>query len=140
LARKVIRGVGQLGRTTEREIENEVNTMLQLAQSSHENIVEILGHGSLGQYTASYFIDMEYCDITLDDYIYGKETSVHLLRDYSKAVEDKTLSFYIFTIMQQIIRGLMFIHDHDKVHRDLKPKNSMPGVHATADIQSYFRH
>lgn len=113
--------------------------MLSLRQKvAHENIVEILLHGSLGQHTASYFIDMEYCDINLDEYIYGKKTSILHLQDYAASIEDKSISFSICALIQQILSGLVFIHRLNKVHRDLKPQNSIL-LSLSTDVQ-YYTH
>jgi serine/threonine protein kinase len=110
---------------TEAEITNEVKVMMSLESRKHENIVKILGHGSLGVYTASYFIDMEYCDINLEEYIQGSARPCLGLYEYRAAKLNKDLPWLICAIMQQILRGVIFIHQSGKVHRDLKPRNGM---------------
>ena len=99
--------------------------MQSLQTKPHNHIVEILGHSSLGKHTASYFIDMEYCDLNLSEYMRGKGPLVNNLLDYETAIRDRQISFFIIAIIQEILSGLIFIHSHDKVHRDLKPQNSM---------------
>jgi len=107
---------------SEAEIENEIEVMEKFRTSTHEHIIEILRHGDIG--TKHYFIDMEYCDIDLDQYIRGV-IQIDSLMGYQKAITDGYLSFYICAILQQLISGLVFIHrKHRTVHRDLKPKNS----------------
>jgi len=112
----------------QKEIENEVKVMLNLQW--HQNIVQILGHGSFGELSGLYFIDMEYCDCNLHEYIQGtpEALSIPVLYKYSKAMEEGHLSFVICAIIQQILSGLDFIHRLDKVHRDLKPKNSKVAI------------
>src|SRR5271169_6813535 len=99
----------------------EVEVMSGLTPRAHNHIIEILDHGSLGEHTASYFIDMEYCDINLDEYIRGVRTSIRGLMDYAKAIEQEQQSFIVCSILQQLISGLVFLHNQGKVHRDLKP-------------------
>ena len=122
----MLRGVGRDGIISEADIANEVEVMMSLRPYSHENIIEILDHGSLGEHTNLYFIDMEHCDINLSEYIHGKRCGVHGLKDFAEWINIGEVSFLICAIVQQIVRGLMFLHGHDKVHRDLKPENSMP--------------
>ena len=104
---------------------NEVNVMQDFRPKSHNHIVEILGHGSLGELAGEYYIDMEYCEINLDQYLYGKAPPVINLLEYKTAIEEGYLELFIFAIMQELLKGLEFIHSHRKVHRDLKPQNSM---------------
>jgi serine/threonine protein kinase len=98
--------------------------MQSFQTTPHNHIVAILGHGSLGLHTASYFIDMEYCDLSLEQYLRGQGSSVNNLLDYETANHDGHLSLFTCAIMQELLSGLIFIHMHDKVHRDLKPANS----------------
>lgn len=104
---------------------NEVNVMLSFRPNLHNHIVEILGHGSLGEHTGAYYIDMEYCEINLDQYLHGKGPPVINLVDCKTAIEEGYLELFVFAIMQELLKGLEFIHSHGKVHRDLKPQNSM---------------
>lgn len=98
---------------------------MNLEAGQHDHIVKILGHGSLGIHTGSYFIDLEYCDINLEEYIRGSTRPCFGLYVYQEAQEDGHLPLIICAIMQQILSGLTFIHEKGKVHRDLKPRNSM---------------
>lgn len=76
---------------SEAEIENEIEVMEKFRTNTHEHIIEILRHGDLG--TEHYFIDMEYCNIHLDQYIRG-DIYINSLMDYQKAIADCYL-FYI---------------------------------------------
>jgi serine/threonine protein kinase len=95
-----------------------------LCRGSHDNIIAIYNHGRLAPPHAFYFIDMELCDINLEEYIYCKRTGVLGLMEWDKAIADGHGVFLICGIMQQILSGLQFIHDHGEVHRDLNPQNS----------------
>lgn len=100
------------------------------ANGGHRNIVTILDHGVLPS-SDYYFIDMEFCELNLGDYIDGKyptfdEGDTQPSRNLEFVPKDSSLNLRmqnIWTIMSEITDGLMFIHDHQFVHRDLKPRN-----------------
>jgi serine/threonine protein kinase len=86
-------------------------------------------------YRSFHFIDMELCDLNLDDYIRDPESRCVLLAENREATTpcckfvSKDAPFHfkaqnIWAIMSDIANGLVAIHDKDLVHRDLKPKNS----------------
>lgn len=62
-----------------------------------------------------FYIDMEYCESTLEQ----------LLDDHRTAglLERVALSY---PIMWDIAAGVAFIHEQCEIHRDLKPRNSIP--------------
>lgn len=80
------------------------------------NIVQVVRHGWLAPFKSHYYFDMEFCDETLDHYIafppFSREEIpvMHLLARSLPIIID-------------IAGGLKFIHGHNQVHRDLKPKN-----------------
>ena len=97
------------------DILNEFRTIEQLCkQSSHENIVAVYRYDRLGDW---YYIDMELCEFNLEQYIYDFDTA-----DRTLPVLNMTT---VLKIMQEVSRGLAFIHESRKVHRDIKPQNSM---------------
>jgi hypothetical protein len=70
--------------------------MMTLRPKVQEHIVEILGHGSLGEHTESYFIDMEYCECNLDEYIRGmprSEIPIPALMTYATAIKEDIYPF-----------------------------------------------
>ena len=87
----------------------------------------------------AYFIDMEYCDLDLDQYIH-RDKHVDSLMNYKMANNEGHLAFHICAILQQLLCGLEFIHSNRKVHRDLKPKNSKTYMLPTDQSQFYIRH
>jgi serine/threonine protein kinase len=96
---------------------------MRLQSGQHDNIVKILRHESFGPHTGAYFIDLQYCDINLDEYIRGSRPPCLALYNYLEAKENDDLPLIICGIIQQVLNGLIFIHEKGQVHRDLKPMN-----------------
>lgn len=65
-ARKLIRPFGFV---TDEDLQNELNAINRICTQNHRNIVNILRHDHV-QNSPFYYIDMQFCDINLDDYIY----------------------------------------------------------------------
>ena len=104
-ARKLVRLTTEI----RRDIKNEVRAITKLfGEETHKNIVSIL---KFGEFTNSpyYFIDMELCDATLEDYIYVK-----LL---CSAIRPDSVS-YPWEVIGDIASGLEFIHSRNLVHRN----------------------
>jgi len=97
---------------TQVEIQNELRAVTKLCRGNPRHLVGVHGQGQL-QDSPYYFIDMELCDINLEEYIYGRQ-----------ALHDPCDTRKIWSIMAQITDGLTFIHNQNEVHRDLKPTNS----------------
>ena len=64
------------------------------------------------QFEGWYFIDMELCDFNLQQYIYEPDTLNGI-----PTLDMRTM----LKIMRDVSRGLAFIHENKKIHRDLKP-------------------
>jgi len=125
-----VRVIGQISRA---DLENEARNIATLTKIGiHNNIITIMDHGWIKDY---YFIDMELCDLTLNDYIqYFKAESGLLTFDVESSASpvfvQKNCSalmrmINIWTIGIHVARGIDFLHKHDQVHRDLKPRNGM---------------
>ena len=94
------------------DISNELRTIDKLCkQNSHENIVAVYRYGQLGDWC---YIDMELWEFNLDQYI------AHTAKWSLPTLDTKIL----LKIMQDVSRGLAFIHENNTVHRDIKPENS----------------
>jgi hypothetical protein len=66
-ARKIVRRFGPI---TEADIENEADAVSKLCTSPQcQYVVEVLKHGWLTNEHTMYFIDMEYCIQTLEEFI-----------------------------------------------------------------------
>jgi serine/threonine protein kinase len=125
-ARKLIRPFATL---TKQDVENEARAITKLCVQGHENIVKVYGHEHL-KGSGYYAIDMEYCDLTLADYIRGNQELVvrtyELLDAEGDLISDEKLLKWhdLVQIMKDIVKGLNFIHSNREIHRDLKPRNS----------------
>ena len=108
------------------DLTNEIRAIDKLCAGKHPNLVHVQRHNWLKD-SPYYAIDMEFCDLTLEEYIRGdrelvcKKSAIYSLKDNEAAVKWLEIS----KIMQDITKGLSFIHGCEEVHRDLKPKNSM---------------
>jgi len=94
---------------------------------AHVNIVQVMAHGPLLN-APYYFIDMELCDLNLDDYIH-RAPSVKLseLMPYIIRGTGSASPLQIWVVMSQIAVGVEYIHQKGHVHRDIKPAN---GAHS----------
>ena len=125
-ARKLLRPCGDV---TPELIQNEMRAVTKLCKpGSHENIVAVFEFGKLPR-SYFHFIDMELCDLNLETYIYRdwtpyvKERAPDLV-----AIDDMSTTAklsQIGDIMMDIAAGVAFIHSHQEVHRDLKPRNGI---------------
>jgi serine/threonine protein kinase len=70
-------------------------------------------------YSRFYAIDMDYCQISLHEYIYATERW-KISNPLPLAEHPGT----VFGIMMHISEGLAFIHENRYIHRNLVPRNS----------------
>jgi serine/threonine protein kinase len=132
--RKAIRAFGSLN---EEDISNELRAIDKLCRNRHPNIVQILGHGLLrpGMAFPIHYIDMELCHCTLQAYANGE--NFPSLRNWrsicTSGLKPEYIAAFIFEILEDIINGLIFIHGHDEVHRDLSPSNGKLLVPISSD-------
>lgn len=104
------------------EINNEIRAIEKLSEDNHPNIISILKHGWLFD-DQHYFIDMELCELTLEEYIQGKFKPLFGLSRYLDPKQPKERN--IWAVIYDIASGLAFIHKLGEVHRDLKPRNGL---------------
>jgi hypothetical protein len=135
-ARKIIR---ELGSITKEDVDNEVRALKKLCQNQHPNIVKVFDYGQLNPDSVVHFIDMELCDVSLENYLMGQEFP--LLLGWKIVRDRDEIPAYAYAILQQILNGLLYIHSLHEVHRDVSPHN---GIHilvlfSEADLQYYSK-
>lgn len=118
-ARKLIKPYGTVTLT---DILNELRAVEKLCRSGHDHVVEVFRHGKLIGSDLYYFIDMEFCEGSLDDYICGKPIGKEGLILNANSPNTRAID-YCWIIISDICDGLTFIHHAKEVHRDLKPFN-----------------
>ena len=110
------------------DLQAEISAITHLNRCGrHPHIVTIVDHGYLPPNSSYYFIDMELCLMNLADYISGPRPLLESPGGgafASKTAEMSERMRNIWVIMLHIARGIDFIHQHQQVHRDLKPHNS----------------
>jgi len=108
-----------------KDIENETRAIDLLCKDPHENIIQVYGHGLLRPNQLFYYIDMELCELHLGQYLRNEIKGVRGLLEWPRVISEGHLDFLVCAIMQQIIRGLVFIHSKGEAHRDLTPQNGI---------------
>ena len=88
----------------------------------HEHLIKVKPtHGWIkNPFSYYYYIDMELCDFNLSEYIRDEEDVSFRQTNLGYA---KRSPSDILNIASQLISGVVFIHQHGMVHRDLTPKN-----------------
>jgi len=99
-------------------VANEVRAIRKLCNGTHENIIEVFDIGEFPDRSYT-FIDMELCDVNLDEYnkAIWKVDIVHRIEPDLRALQ-------VWNIMKQIANALAFLHRKREIHRDVKPQNS----------------
>lgn len=98
-------------------VNNEFRAINKLCLKKHPNVIEVLKVDTFSNRSYA-FIDMELCDMDLDDY--NKSIwKLEIVQGSVKGTREKG----IWNIMMQIANGIAYIHSLAEVHRDLKPKN-----------------
>lgn len=107
-------------------MQKEVQAIKRLCgPGAHVNIVQVLNHGYLSN-APFYYIDMEFGDLNLHDYIHGQtspnpsESIPYFIREAGSVS-----SLQIWVVMSQIAAGVEYIHRKGHVHRDIKPANGV---------------
>ena len=127
-ARKLIHifGTDHFRAETERMVMNEFRAVSKLCRPGmHRNIVSVLDYGKF-PHGDVYYIDMELCDITLD-YFIARDWPPELRDHIPQSLADPQGSTFFsqwWNIMEDITSGVAYIHFHNEVHRDIKPRNS----------------
>jgi serine/threonine protein kinase len=136
-ARKILRIFGDL---TREDVENEAAVISQVCRSGQSNtVVEVYEHGWLPGFGPSYYyVDMEYCSQTLEEWIHGPSGYKNLeggratagAAESTRTTTDQEttrqfVSGQVQDILQNITSGLQYLHKNGVVHRDLKPRNSI---------------
>lgn len=70
---------------------------------------------------------MEFCDLNLDNWIHRRWTPIveKKLPYLTANVPSRTRMTQIWDIMEDLTKGVAFVHAMGEVHRDLKPRNSI---------------
>jgi len=117
-ARKIMRPFAQISRDN---ILSEIRAVTKLCNSESDihgrHIVAVLNTGDLP--AQGTYIDMELCAFDLDSWLYDSRDTHLAAKLYEPLLWD---------IIAQITSGVIFIHSHGMVHRDLKPQNGMTQI------------
>ena len=120
------------------ELENEIRAIGKLCVGEvHKNVVTVFQHGNLPK-SHYYFFDMELCNFNLENYLQRlwepTNDETMSVKSQSRAIiRWSTRMNSVLNIMSQIACGLEYIHGHNEIHRDLKPRNSILPIVSSID-------
>jgi serine/threonine protein kinase len=122
-ARRTFRPVGVI---TKKHLRNEFRVIARVCGGGQKDVVKVLGFGELSS-SSHYYLDMELCDMNLENFIQRKWTAkMELLLPYMTTDSGPRMrTVQIWNIMEDTSNGLAYIHGLNEIHRDLKPRNSM---------------
>jgi len=124
MARKIIRLGGHI---SENDIKNEMRAVAKLCMTAktHKNIVSVFEYGQLSSFL--YFIDMELCDLNLEQWIYRAwdDDTPKKFPHLTVELSARARIGHVWDIMEDITRAVAFIHKECEIHRDLKPSNGL---------------
>lgn len=125
-ARKLIR---LSGNTTRNDIEREATAIARLCRPGESvRVVLVLQHGWLPHNPSCYYIDMDYCPQTLEQYIKSRNGSPLACAGNTTKGEIliwRELLAFNFNLAFELALGLHYIHKNGITHRDLNPRNSI---------------
>ena len=91
-----------------------------LKEKPNENIVRVWRIGRIPG-LQFYYVDMEFCDFSLGDYVDSSEKYIFRLpNNFTQDFQRRCLD-----ILTQITNGLAFLHSLDVMHLNLKPSNGL---------------
>ena len=156
-----------IGDVTTEDVEAEARVIELCRPGLCSAVVEVIKHGWLPRQGSIYYIDMEYCSETLESRVHGtgrqagrqalglddelhrgEVDSLSTRPTPVPATDDTTVPSSgfdwqpVLDIIQEINRGLIYLHQNQVVHRDLKPKNGTypaPSNHWLTFCSAFFR-
>jgi serine/threonine protein kinase len=105
-------------------IQNEIRAASKLCTPpTHKNIVGMLKHGRFSAAFGRYFLDMELCDLNLEDHL-GQLGPTEKILPHLDHLPSWMRMQAVWRIIEDISGGVIYIHSNGEIHRDLKPQNS----------------